>query len=157
GLIGAKFSCLELAELDRTIRYREETRDRILPELLKELAEPLPSWMEDSRRMGYPEEAEAELARRRAKIPDMERELAELQQRRSQLAAPLDARFQSASPGIEACSRYHGRLVADVAFHPVIAALHRAFSDHRPVSLSPDMIWLLIAQAVANHINAHAE
>jgi hypothetical protein len=156
GLIGAKFSCSELSELDKTIRSREETRDRILPELLKELAEPLPSWIEDNRRMGYPEEAEAELARRRAKIPDMERELTELKQRRSQLAASLDVRFQSASPGIEACSRYHGRLVADVAFHAVIAALHRAFSDHRPISLSPDMIWLLISQGVASHINASA-
>jgi hypothetical protein len=29
--------------------------------------------------------------------------------------------------------------------------------DHRPLSLSPDAIWLLICQGVANHINANAE
>ena len=29
--------------------------------------------------------------------------------------------------------------------------------DHRPLCLSPDMIWLMICQGVANHINAHAE
>jgi hypothetical protein len=62
-----------------------------------------------------------------------------------------------ASRPVEACTRYHGRLVADVAFHPVVAAVHRAFTDHRPLSLSPDMLWLMIAQAVANHVNAHAE
>ena len=28
---------------------------------------------------------------------------------------------------------------------------------HRPLSLSPDTIWLMIIQGVANHINAHAE
>ncbi len=59
--------------------------------------------------------------------------------------------------GIEACSRHSGRLVAGVAFHPVIAALHLGFMDHRPVSLSPDMIWLMVVQGVANHINNHAE
>ena len=47
--------------------------------------------------------------------------------------------------------------MADVAFHPVVAALHRAFGDHRPVCLSPDMVWLLVAQGAANHVNAHAE
>ncbi len=44
-----------------------------------------------------------------------------------------------------------------VSFHPVVAAVHRAFMDHRPLCLSPDMIWLMICQGVANHINAHAE
>jgi hypothetical protein len=58
---------------------------------------------------------------------------------------------------VEACARYHGRLLAGVAFHPVVAAVHRAFMDHRPLRLSPDVLWLLICQAVANHINAHAE
>ena len=58
---------------------------------------------------------------------------------------------------VEACTRYHGRLLADVLFHPVVAAVDRAFMDHRPLCLSPEMIWLMICQGVANHINAHAE
>jgi hypothetical protein len=62
------------------------------------------------------------------------------------------------TPGpIESCSKYHGRLLERVAYHPVIAAIHRAFMGHRPLCLSPDMIWLMIIQGVANHINAHAE
>ena len=58
---------------------------------------------------------------------------------------------------IEACSRYHGQLLADVGFHPVLAAIHWAFQSHRPLVLSPDMLWLLVAQGLANHVNANAE
>lgn len=58
---------------------------------------------------------------------------------------------------VESCSRYHGKLVAEVRSHPLIGALHAAFSSHRPVALSPDMIWLTICQGVAHHVNAHAE
>jgi hypothetical protein len=58
---------------------------------------------------------------------------------------------------VEACARYHGRLMGRVAYHPFVAAVHRAFMDHRPLCLSPDAIWLLICQGVANHINTNAE
>jgi hypothetical protein len=61
------------------------------------------------------------------------------------------------STPVEACARYHGRLLADVSIHSVIVAIHRAFVDHRPLCLSPDTIWLMIIQGVANHINANAE
>ena len=58
---------------------------------------------------------------------------------------------------VEACSRYYGKLVAKVGFHPVLATIHLAFMDHRPLVLSPDMIWLLVAQGFANHVNANSE
>ncbi len=58
---------------------------------------------------------------------------------------------------VEACSKYHGKLIADIHFHPVVAAAHVAFMEHRPLCLSPDIIWLMICQAVANQVNAHAE
>src|SRR5262249_35212482 len=51
---------------------------------------------------------------------------------------------------VEACTRYHGRLVGRVAFHPFVAAVHNAFMSHRPLHLSPDLIWLLMCQGVAN-------
>ncbi len=63
---------------------------------------------------------------------------------------------RSAMP-VEACSQYHGQLVAHVAFHPVVAAIHLAFKDHRPLVLSPDILWLLVAQGFANHVDANAE
>jgi hypothetical protein len=58
---------------------------------------------------------------------------------------------------IESCSRYHGRLIAGVRSHPLIGALHAAFSSHRPVGLSPDIIWLTICQGLAHHVNINAE
>jgi hypothetical protein len=58
---------------------------------------------------------------------------------------------------IEACARYHGRLIGGLPFHPVVAAAHRAFMDHRPLCMSPDIIWLLICQGVASHVQANAE
>jgi hypothetical protein len=70
--------------------------------------------------------------------------------------APERAVVQPSRP-VEACSRYHGKLVANVTYHPVVAAAHLAFCDHMPLVLSPDMIWLLVAQGFANHVNANAE
>jgi hypothetical protein len=78
-------------------------------------------------------------------------------QRLSQQLAAAEASEARAAGSIEACSRYHGRLVADVVGHPAISALHHAFTQHRPLHLSPDMIWLLICQGVAHHVNLRAE
>ena len=58
---------------------------------------------------------------------------------------------------IESCSRYHGKLVANVCPHPLIAALHGAFCGHRPIRLSPDIVWLTITQGLATHIDQNAE
>ena len=35
--------------------------------------------------------------------------------------------------------------------------LRLAYADHRPVMLSPDMVWLLISQGFSRYVNAHAE
>jgi len=58
---------------------------------------------------------------------------------------------------VESCSRYHGKLVAGLRSHPLIGTLHAAFSSHRRVALSPDIVWLTICQGLAHHVNAHAE
>ncbi len=63
----------------------------------------------------------------------------------------------STSHTVEACSRYHGRLLKRVWYHPLVTAAGWAFRAHYPLCLSPDMIWLMIIQGVANHINVHAE
>ena len=39
----------------------------------------------------------------------------------------------------------------------VYSALYTAFATHRSVTLSPDMIWLLISQGFARYVNAHSE
>jgi hypothetical protein len=41
--------------------------------------------------------------------------------------------------------------------HPLIDAVHIAFSQHRPLVLSPDCVWLTIAQGFSHHIAANAE
>ncbi len=58
---------------------------------------------------------------------------------------------------VEACSGHHATLIARNRSHPLIGALHEGFASHRPVSLSPDIIWLTICQGLAHHVNANAE
>ena len=41
----------------------------------------------------------------------------------------------------------------DVFFQTIV----RAYADHRPIVLSPDMVWLLISQGFARYVNAHPE
>jgi hypothetical protein len=41
--------------------------------------------------------------------------------------------------------------------HPLIDAVHVAFSQHRPLTLSPDAVWLAIAQGFGHHVAANAE
>ena len=41
----------------------------------------------------------------------------------------------------------------DVFFQTVV----RAYAEHRPLVLSPDMVWLLISQGFARYVNAHPE
>lgn len=40
---------------------------------------------------------------------------------------------------------------------PFFTGMVRAFADHRPVSLSPDVIWMLISQAFSHEVNADPE
>jgi hypothetical protein len=40
--------------------------------------------------------------------------------------------------------------------HPLLAAVHTAFAEHRPLVLTPDALWLTIAQGVAQHVRLHA-
>jgi hypothetical protein len=58
---------------------------------------------------------------------------------------------------IEACDNYHADVVRQPGFHSLIAAAHLAYQYHFPLVLSPDVLWLTIAQGLANHVNNHAE
>jgi Domain of unknown function (DUF4419) len=62
--------------------------------------------------------------------------------------------------------RLQGRLVEAMgasapflppAGHGLLHAVHLAYADHRPLALSPDAIWLAVAQGFAMHVNANAE
>ena len=41
--------------------------------------------------------------------------------------------------------------------HPLLSAVGRAFNDHRLLVLTPDAVWLTIAQGVAQHVRLNAE
>jgi len=41
--------------------------------------------------------------------------------------------------------------------HPLIDAVATAFSEHRPLILSPDSIWMAIEQGFAHHVTENAE
>jgi|HubBroStandDraft_6_1064221.scaffolds.fasta_scaffold83035_2 hypothetical protein len=43
------------------------------------------------------------------------------------------------------------------AGHGLLHAVHLAYAEHRPLALSPDAIWLTLAQGFAMHVNANAE
>ena len=40
---------------------------------------------------------------------------------------------------------------------PFFTGMVRAFADHRPITLSPDVIWMLISQAFSHDVNANPE
>jgi Domain of unknown function (DUF4419) len=40
---------------------------------------------------------------------------------------------------------------------PLLAAIHVAFAEHRPLVLSPDAVWLTILSGVARHVKLNAE
>lgn len=41
--------------------------------------------------------------------------------------------------------------------HPFLGAVHCAFAEHRPLVLSPDMVWLTILAGVTQHVRLNAE
>jgi hypothetical protein len=58
----------------------------------------------------------------------------------------------------EACDiKLRKTTLVSTDIHPMISTLYKAFIDHRPVSISPDMIWLLICQGFSQHVNINHE
>ncbi|MFT3903437.1 MAG: DUF4419 domain-containing protein [Niabella sp.] len=42
-------------------------------------------------------------------------------------------------------------------FHSFFDGMYHAYAEHRPFVISPDMVWLLISQGFAEHVNNNAE
>ena len=59
-------------------------------------------------------------------------------------------------PNIFAKSRLPDKFV-NFGYHSFFDGMYHAYMDHRPVVLSPDVIWLLISQGFAQHVNANAK
>lgn len=58
---------------------------------------------------------------------------------------------------IESCGDYHSNVVKDVDYQSLLAAVYLAFSQHRPLVLTPDAVWVTIAQGIAHHMAIHGE
>lgn len=57
---------------------------------------------------------------------------------------------------LEGYARRRDSLVASY-YHPFVYAAQMAYAQHRPLRLSPDMIWMLMAQGFARHVDLNAE
>ncbi len=58
---------------------------------------------------------------------------------------------------VEACDSYTASVVEQPGFHSLIAAADLAYRGHFPLVLTPDAIWLTIAQGFAQHVANNAE
>ena len=58
---------------------------------------------------------------------------------------------------IESCCDYHGTVIKRVNYQPLLAAVYTAFNEHRPLVLTPDAVWITIAQGIAHHMTIHGE
>ncbi len=75
----------------------------------------------------------------------------------SEQLPPEPLRFLRVNPGGEPLA-IPRRLARTSGFlHPLVQAIHLAFSEHRPLVLSPDGIWLTIVQGFGHHVHEHAE
>lgn len=60
--------------------------------------------------------------------------------------------------GFEACEfKLRNELFVETDIHPFVSSLYIAYADHRKISISPDMIWLLICQGFSTHVNINSE
>jgi len=75
--------------------------------------------------------------------------------------APLEAAYRTSRELVRAWgvrpSADDPTATVDVTYHPFVAAVHAAFDQHRPLILSPDAVWLMIAQGFALHVGANVE
>jgi len=55
------------------------------------------------------------------------------------------------------CSGYNSDCIEKVFFNPLVNGIHLAFEQHRPVVLSPDMLWITILQGLSQHIRNNSE
>ncbi|WP_299461313.1 DUF4419 domain-containing protein [uncultured Microscilla sp.] len=47
--------------------------------------------------------------------------------------------------------------IVPMGYHSLLYGMYKAYSDHRPFVLSPDIVWLTICQGFSNHVNINAQ
>lgn len=77
------------------------------------------------------------------------------------LVAMSNPRHQSADPYKILGLSYKGKILTQSRYygqaHPILQAVNDAFNNHLPITFSPDIIWQVILQGVAEHIGLFPE
>ena len=82
--------------------------------------------------------------------------LIQLEENKKNFADEFSNKYNVAEFNIVAKSNISGNLV-NLDYHPFFEGMYYAYAEHRPFTLSPDMIWLLICQGFAQHVNNNSE
>lgn len=76
----------------------------------------------------------------------------------ARLSSHVDQMTRMIGSSVESVSKPpNGKIIGSSAGNQLVEAVGWAFAKHYPLVLSPDAIWLTVAQGLANHINRHAE
>lgn len=73
------------------------------------------------------------------------------------LPEPIDGFIKGRPQGDKYIASSFGNTPMNIADNPFFTGMVRAFADHRPILLSPDVIWMLISQAFSHDVNANPE
>ena len=49
------------------------------------------------------------------------------------------------------------KYISDLDGHPILKGYYQSYANHIPVSISPDILWMLIVQGFSRHIDQNAE
>ena len=73
--------------------------------------------------------------------------------------ANYEADLNNLLGGVKPESHYqpNGVPVSSPEFHAFVGAVHMAFADHYPLIISPDHIWMCIAQGLSSHVSENAD
>ena len=63
-----------------------------------------------------------------------------------------ESHYQSSGVPVSSGGGFHGWIR-----HAFVNAVHIAFANHYPLTITPDHIWMCIAQGLSSHVNANAD
>lgn len=84
-------------------------------------------------------------------------QIKKLKKPRSPLRMQAPARFFGTMRDKEFMGFSHSDPLVRERVNPVISGFLRAYQEHRPITLSPDIVWLLICQGFGRHVAINAE
>ena len=70
-----------------------------------------------------------------------------------------NARYLSTKKKIYFCSSKlnEPKYISNLEGHPILKGYYQSYANHMPVSINPDILWMLIVQGFSRHIDQNAE